>query len=231
MNKYLQLSKYLEFAERKIFGWQRIYSQCGEDIILNMMIGKADGFYVDIGANDPRHFNNTYLFYKKGWHGINIEPNINKIKSFNRMRPRDINLNIGIAGIDRKAPYFSFKEDTLSTFSEEIAKDYQSMGHILNEVKDIDLKPLSKVLAENLSAEQKIDFMSIDTEGYDIEVLKSNDWQKYRPSYIIVESLEYKKEGNGKKLDDVFDEFMSSINYIKVIDTYINSIYKDNSPS
>jgi len=65
MNKYLRFGNYIRFIEKKLFGWQRIYSQCGEELILNSLLNKPVGFYVDVGSNDPRHFNNTFYFYKR----------------------------------------------------------------------------------------------------------------------------------------------------------------------
>jgi FkbM family methyltransferase len=228
MNKYLRPGKYLAFLEKKLFGWQRIYSQCGEDLILETLIGKDRGFYVDVGANDPRHFSNTYFFYKKGWQGINIEPNAAKLKTFAWLRRRDKNLNYGVGQTDGELDFYSFREDTLSTFSAEVADDYQKMGHELLEVKKVPVRPLASILADNLPAGQLIDFMTIDTEGYDIEVLKSNDWQKYRPAYVLLESLEYKNDGTGKKLNGPLDSYMESVGYLKVADTHMNSIYKNN---
>ena len=68
--------------------------------------------------------------------------------------------------------------------------------------------------------------MSIDTEGYDIEVLKSNDWKKFRPHFIILETLEYREKNTGKKLNDICDKYMSEVGYSKIADTYINTIYE-----
>lgn len=226
-NKYLNISNYFRYAEKKIFGWQRTYSQCGEDLILEHLIIKPKGFYVDIGSNDPRHLSNTYYFYKKGWRGINIEPNPRKRWLYRLFRTFDINLSIGIAEVEMESDFYSFKEDFLSTFSKEVADSYLAMGHKLRETIKVKISPLSKVLEQYLAVNQKIDYMTIDTEGYDLAVLKSNDWGKYRPSYVILESLEYQRDGSGKKLDSIYDGYMQSISYRKIADTYLNSIYVD----
>ncbi len=227
MNKYLKVGNYLSFIEKKIFGWQRVYSQCGEDLILDAMMNKPKGFYVDVGSNDPRHYNNTYGFYKKGWRGINVEPNIKKLRAFRWLRHGDLNLNFGVAQASGQADFYSFKEDTLSTFSKDVAEEYKKMGHKLKEVIKVELRPLSKILEDNLAENQEIDFLTIDTEGYDLEVLKSNDWNKYRPNYVVLESLEYKRDGSGKKLNSIYDDYMNSVGYEKVADTFMNSIYKN----
>lgn len=226
MNKYLNLKAYCRFFEKKLFGWQRIYSQCGEDLILDMLINKASGFYVDVGCNDPRHYNNTYYFYKKGWRGLNIEPNSAKLRQFDWMRSNDVNLNLGVSQSGLELDFYNFHEDTLSTFSKEVSDDLQEMGHRLKEIKKIKTLPLAAIFDQYLPNGTSIDFLTIDTEGYDMEVLKSNDWQKYRPNYILLESLEYKRDGSGGKLNSIFDEYLLTIGYEKVADTYLNSIYK-----
>lgn len=229
MNKYFKPEIILNVLKSKIFGGKQCsYSQCGEDLILNALLsGKKRGFYVDIGSNDVRRLNNTYFFYKRGWRGINVEPNISKCRTFNWFRSRDINLNVGVAQMEGEADFYSFHPDTLSTFSKEVADEYQANGYQLKQVQRVQLLPLSRIFERNLSSEQSIDFMTVDTEGYDIEVLKSNNWELYRPAYIILESLDHKNDGTGQKLNATMDAYMSEIGYEIVADTYLNSIYKD----
>ena len=88
------------------------------DALLNC---KPSGFYVDIGANDPQLLSNTQRFYKKGWTGINIEPNIIQYKKFIEMRPNDINLNVGIGSSNKEMDFYILTADTLSTFDKEEA--------------------------------------------------------------------------------------------------------------
>ena len=88
------------------------YSQLGEDLILDFFLkGKGSGFYVDVGAYHPINLSNTYKFYKRGWSGINIEPNYTKFRLFEEQRSKDINLNIGIGGASLKAQFFVFDAD------------------------------------------------------------------------------------------------------------------------
>ncbi len=203
------------------------YSQTGEDLILDFFLkGKKSGFYMDIGAYHPVSLSNTYRFYKRGWKGINIEPNHNKFHLFEKQRTRDMNLNVGIGPHEASAPLFIFDADTLSTFSREAAENYKSIGHSIVETKEVELMPLKKIF-EKYAKDEKIDFLSVDTEGYDLEVLKTNDWELYRPSLIVLETVEYGKELLGKKLNDTYDPFMEAIGYKKIADTYINTIYID----
>ncbi len=210
----------------KFFKVRIIFSQFGEDLIIESIISnKKDGIYVDIGANHPIKFNNTFLFYKKGWRGINIEPNPNRFFLFKLFRKKDINLNIGIGKENSTLDFYIFKEDTLCTFEKDVAKKYQNMGHKLKKIKKINVFSLKEIFIKNLK-HRNIDILTIDTEGYDMEVLKSNDWNIYRPDLIILETLEYKKDRTGKKLNYLFDPYMESIGYNKIADTYINTIYK-----
>ncbi len=210
----------------KLFGVRLISSQCGEDLIIeSLMPFKKDGFYIDIGANHPIKYSNTFLFHKKGWKGINIEPNPDIIKRFNIFRKKDINLNIGVGPEARDLDFYVFDENTLSTFDKLSADEFSKIGHRVVKVIKVPVLSLKDVL-EKYCSNRDIDILSIDTEGYDLEILKSNDWQKFRPRFVIVETLEYRKDGKGKKLNDIFDPFMTNLNYNKVADTHINTIYE-----
>lgn len=211
----------------KIFGVRLISSQTGEDLIIESLLPqKKDGFYVDIGANHPIKFNNTFLFHNKGWSGINIEPNPSRAWLLSLLRRNDINLSIGIGSQKSNMDFYVFKVNTLSTFDKKSSDEYQRMGHRLKKVINIPILPLKDVLNEYCETSKEIDIMSIDTEGLDMEVLKSNDWKKFRPHFIILETLEYREGNTGKKLNNVYDKYMSEIGYDKIADTHINTIYE-----
>lgn len=210
----------------KIFGLRLVAGQCGEDLILEALLPyKKNGFYVDVGANHPIKFNNTHLFYKKGWSGINIEPNNSRMWIFNLLRKRDINLNVGIGKETSEIDFYVFKESTLSTFEKSASEEYQKMGHALKKVIKIQILPLKEIL-QKYASQKEIDILSIDTEGFDMEVLESNDWNKFRPRFLIIETLEYRNDGTGKKLNEQFDPYMEKIGYKKVAETYINTLYE-----
>ncbi len=207
---------------------KRSYSQSGEDIILDSFLGhKQNGFYVDIGAHDHVDLSNTYLFYKRGWDGIQVEPHYKKITHFKKYRPRTTSLNIGI-GEKTTAPFFIFDSAVVSTFSEEEARVHESFGHRIIETTNVDIVPLQDIFDQYLNG-RHIDILSVDTEGYDLEVLKTNDWTTYRPSFIIVETAAYNRDKFGGKLNAVYDPYMESIGYAKVADTYLNTIYRDST--
>jgi FkbM family methyltransferase len=164
------------------------YSQDREDIIVDALLDrKRNGFFVDVGANDPVRSNNTVRFYKRGWTGINIEPNTDCFRRINAARPRDINLNIGISREGGTSTFYSFLPDTRSTFSRATAERLTGKGLRMAGSHDIALLPLAEVL-ERYCGGKAIDFMSVDTEGYDEQVLLSNDWERFRPTVICIES-------------------------------------------
>jgi FkbM family methyltransferase len=232
MKKFLSPKTYLTHLIYLLFLPKKSYAQAGEDIILDLFLNdQGEGFYVDIGANHPKRFSNTLFFYKRGWRGINIEPDSNNFRRFIRSRHRDINLNIGVAEATSVMDFYGFKSDTLSTFSKESAERYKAVGYELQDVKKIAVRPLKEILDEYLPTGGRLDFFSIDTEGLDKAVLKSNDWVKYRPKFVILETLEFKESDGtmGKKLgeakENYLDSYMEGIGYFKMADTYVNSIY------
>jgi protein O-GlcNAc transferase len=165
------------------------YSQEGEDMILRRIYEYSpSGFYVDVGAHHPIRFSNTYYFYQKGWFGINIDAMPESMTLFNRIRPRDINVEAAIANQPRKMTYYMFGHPALNTFDPLLAKDrIENHGsHLIGE-KKIETKKLSDVLGNSFPEGRKINFMSIDVEGFDLEVAQSNDWHLFRPEYLLVE--------------------------------------------
>jgi FkbM family methyltransferase len=165
------------------------YSQEGEDLILQrLFIKKPVGFYVDIGAHHPMRFSNTQIFYTRGWRGINIDARPGSMEVFNKQRPRDINLEIAVSDTVEELTYYEFNEPALNGFSEELSnfrnerKEYQIIS-----TKKIMAFPLAVILDQYLPRRQEIDFMSIDVEGWDLKVVRSNNWQKYRPKVLLVE--------------------------------------------
>jgi FkbM family methyltransferase len=168
------------------------FSQEGEDRILQRIFENQEkGFYVDIGAHHPQRFSNTYLFYLKGWRGVNIDAMPGSMDEFKHLRPLDINLEFAISNSNQSLIYYQFNEPALNGFSEEISKQRDGIRgeYFITGTKEIQTYRLSEVLDKYLPSEQVIDFMSIDVEGLDLEVLQSNDWCKYRPKLVLVEDL------------------------------------------
>ncbi len=173
------------------------YAQNREDVLLDSFFKNIKrGFYVDVGANDPEHDSVTKFFYDRGWHGINIEPIKSYYEKLQSQRPRDNNLNIGIA---ENTAILNFREylrgKGLSTFSKEMKNDYESTSdsvtskHIDYMVEVVPLKNIFEKYKVN-----KINFLKIDVEGFEYEVIKSNDWTKYRPQVLCIEATHVVKQ-------------------------------------
>lgn len=159
------------------------YSQNGEDKIIEKLFDKDYvGKYLEIGAYHPKRLSNTYRFYKKGWRGVVIEPNPNIKKLFIRFRPQDIFMNVGISDKSQVLNYYQFLIPALNTFSQVEADKNIKQGHMLKNILKIKTKGIKEIV------NNKIDFLSIDTEGFDEMILKNWDWKKYQPRVICVES-------------------------------------------
>jgi len=169
------------------------FSQEGEDMILSRIFGESEtGFYVDIGAHHPQRFSNTMVFYQKGWRGINIDALPGSMDFFNKERPGDINLETAISDKEVELTFHIFNDEALSTFSKELAQQYQQKEeHFVVSEKKITARKLGTILHEHLPAGKKIDFMSIDVEGHEMNVLKSNNWDVYKPEVVLVECFDF----------------------------------------
>jgi len=166
------------------------YAQDGEDLILDRLLdGQQTGFYVDVGAHHPLRFSNTYLFYRRGWRGINIDAEPGSMGPFHKHRSQDINVECGVAARPGKLPYYRFNEPALNTFDEAEAHLKNHPPYRLVERVEVAVRRLDDLLEEYLPAGQVIDFLTIDVEGKDREVLESNDWGRFRPRFILAETL------------------------------------------
>jgi hypothetical protein len=178
------------------------YSQEGEDQVLKRIFGaQQSGFYVDVGAHHPQRFSNTYLFYRRGWRGINIDAMPGSMAAFNRCRQRDINLELPVLRERAAMKYFQFNEPALNGFSPTLteARDGKGGYKVVN-VVELEGLPLRDILARNLPAEiREIDFLSVDVEGLDFDVIQSNDWDRFRPKLVLVELI-------GSTLDRVAED-------------------------
>lgn len=205
------------------------FSQEGEDMLLRYYFpNKTNGFYVDIGAHHPKRFSNTYYFYKKGWRGINIDAMPGSMAEFAKVRNRDINIEAPIADEPQILTYYMFNEPALNGFSKQISASRNGVQTytIIDEIK-LETKTLAALLDKHLPSGTIIDILSVDTEGFDLSVLKSNNWGKYRPHYIIVEDLEL------KSLADVSEskvcQFLEKHGYL-LIGKCVNSLVFKISP-
>lgn len=173
------------------FRHKKSFAQDGEDVVLLSFFESRKryrGFFVDVGAHHPVRFSNTWAFYRRGWRGINIDPTPNSMQRFNMLRKRDINLEIGVGSKDSSLTFFCFNEPALNTFDPDLAKS-RNVGYPYRITAEVivPIKPLAQILKEHLPVGQKIDFLTIDVEGLDFEVLYSNDWEQFPAEFVLVE--------------------------------------------
>lgn len=207
------------------------FSQQGEDLIIDHFVDhKKNGFYVDIGAYDPHRFSNTKRFYLKGWQGINIEPNIKNFQKFKRQRLRDTNINMGIGKSTGKLTFYEFVPDTLSTFSKKEADSYLRQGYSLAGRNNVNVSPLRNILKKYVK-KKKIDFFSIDTEGMEMEVLETNDWTRFKPRVICIESALHRSNDKNLKRVSSIEAFLRHESYDKVYENETNSIFVLKKPT
>jgi len=204
------------------------YSQEGEDMILRRIFEhQSKGFFVDVGAHHPKRFSNTYFFYRQGWSGINIDAMPGSMKLFKRQRSRDINLEIPVGPDLKNLAYFVFNEPALNGFDARLSQQRDSSGSAFSIVKTIDLqtRSLESILDEFLPPNTAIDFLSIDVEGLDLDVLQSNNWNKYKPVTVLVEILGSSLSELKSSDINVFMEGHGYQVYAKAVNTVIYKRY------
>lgn len=203
------------------------YAQQGEDLIildvLKERLGLEKPTYLDIGAFDPVVCNNTYLLYLAGGHGVLVEPNSRLFGRLKAVRPRDVVLNVGI-GVDdaMEADYFEFEVEQMNTFDPDEAQRLQKAGEKLLKTVKMPLVNVNRVLAEHLSGKAP-DLLSVDTEGFDLPILRSFDFDKHRPAAICVEVL----KSDTFEVRSEIQELLTSKRYVVRGMTFVNAVFVD----
>ena len=193
------------FIKHKYFAPRKTYSMDGEDLIIfDYFKNRKEGFFIDVGCYHPIHRNNTFLLYKKGWKGINIDIHSFSIDLFNYIRTKDLNYNFAVSDKNETLNMYYQKElSQLSTIEYEQAKKV-FQGPIKE--KKIQALTLNEILKKS-KIEKKIDLLDIDVEGADLKVLQSLSFDKYKPELICVEIHE-----KNIKESQIF-KYLDSCNY------------------
>lgn len=207
--------------------YRKSWSQCGEDLILRYLFDLlqiARPCYIDIGAHHPWYYNNTYLFYRQGACGVNIEPDPSLHAGLRRGRRRDVNLNMGIGPREAEMDFYVMSSRTLNTFSALEARKYvEQYGMRIVDTRRIGVQTFAQVVDAHLGYTP--DLVSLDVEGMDLDVLRSIDFSHYRPHVFCVETIGYAEgDGSGIKSTEIH-ALMLENGYRLYADTYINSIY------
>jgi FkbM family methyltransferase len=207
-------------------------SQQGEDLIVESIFNYLEiqpSKYLDIGAADPVRWNNTYRFYRRGCRGVLVEPNRALAAKLRAVRPGDIVLEVGIGTTDRgSADYYLIggpQGEMLNTFSREDAELAVANSKGRNWIESVAQMPLvhiNRVLDEHFRAAAP-DFLSIDIEGLDHDVLASLDWGRWRPKVVCAETLIV----GTRRVDARTIELMQSRGYPARSSTWANTIFVD----
>ncbi len=169
---------------------KKILSTCGEELWLKAYFATYPkdyvGTYVDVGAFHPFYASNSQWAYERGWRGINIDANIDCIKLFDKFRPEDKNINCGISDSEGEKEFYIYKNAAdMNTFDKNVFSDMDDLE--IEEIRKVKVKTLNKILEEN--GVKSIDFLDIDVEGLDEEIVMSFDWKKYSPQCVLIEIL------------------------------------------
>jgi FkbM family methyltransferase len=212
---------------------KRSYAQQGEDLIVEnilKMVGmKGPATYLDVGAYDPVFDSNTYALYRAGGHGVLVEPNPAKIARLESVRPRDKTLNagVGLSAQPTTGDYYVIAGQSaglLNTFSKEDAEELQrkSPGQkVIEKVLKMPLLNINTIMQEHLGGAPN--FLSIDTEGMDLDILKTVDFERFRPDVICVETLAV--GGDAVNVDIL--KLFESKRYSARGATFVNTIFVD----
>lgn len=170
---------------RKAFltkSWRRYYSQFGEDAILRELLRKKSaGIFVDVGCFHPTKFSNTYWLYKRGWRGINIDMEPQKIALFNLVRPHDVNIVAAVSNTPMEMVIQKNKDYDLGA---SLVSDQSQEG------ERITTRLLTEIIDETIFKDRPVDLLTVDAEGMDLEVLQSLDFARYKPALVIVEQID-----------------------------------------
>ncbi|MGB8285928.1 MAG: FkbM family methyltransferase [Candidatus Aquirickettsiella gammari] len=171
------------------------YAQNMEDIMLWRALKHVEkGFYIDVGAYSPDKDSVTKLFYEKGWSGVNIEPNSECHTELVQKRPRDKNFCFALSNKSGQAEIniLSFAESQvstgLSTLDRNLATKHIAAGYLVK-TDLVESLTLVNLIEKYITTTQEIHFLKIDVEGLEKEVIEGNNWQRYQPWIVLVESI------------------------------------------
>ena len=171
---------------------------------------KIKGFYVDVGCYHPLKFSQTHKLYKNGWRGINLDISKESIDLFNTFRANDINLNLGVSTKSEiRNAYFEKKISTLSSLDQDQLRKMSNRENKI--VRKIETITIHELFEKNKILE--VDFLKIDCEGMDLDILKTINFDKYKINFLSVEFIYSSGDFINKKnnnIESVHHQFLLS---------------------
>ena len=231
-NKYLlskgfNIIKFLYFINQKIRSFRKVkksFSSNSVDLIIGELFKNQEkGIYIDVGCNHPFIGNNTYKLFKKGWNGINIDLDYTFIDSFKFHRPKDDNIQIGVSDKSgEQEMYFHHERSAINTLE-------NSRGENAILKKNIKTSTLNDIIEKSNFKNKEIDYVSIDVEGFELNVLKGFDLKKYKPKALSIEFIDpqmKKEEFYNQNINNIINsevyKYMSDNDY-----HFVNLLHSD----
>ena len=165
---------------------KKSYSISNVDLVIDRMFANINnGIYVDVGCNHPIKFNNTYLLYKRGWKGINVDFDSKSIEEFKKYRPKDYSIKKIVSNDEEtKDIYIYHEKSAINTLSKDLV-DYRETKP--KEIRKEKSTTLGKIIDASPFKGKKINLISIDIENHEYETLKNFDFDKYKADVIVTE--------------------------------------------
>ena len=212
--KYLKELYYKKYSKKS-------YSLSNVDLIINRIFSKINkGIYIDIGCNHPIKYNNTFLLYKRGWKGINIDLDDKSIDQFKKLRNKDTNIKTLVTSIDgeEKDVYFYHDRSAINTISKELAESREKKPKEIKKLKGLSI---NSIIENSNFKESQINLLSIDIENYEYEALKNFNFKKYNIDVIVTEITDIKE----KNLE-TYNQSLEKILNTNIYKLLINNNYK-----
>jgi len=208
------------------------YSQSGEDMILRALLEankvdvKKGGFYVDVGAHHPKRFSNTMFFYELGWKGINIDPNEGTEDLFSKSRPRDKTIEIALGEQLGNHKFYTYDESALNSLNNRDI-ELADTPYIPSGSKMIQVSTLKNIITQFFPDSIPYpNFLDVDVEGLELAVLKGNDWNKFRFSFILVEQ---KLSSFALIINCPVTKYLEELGYEPIAHCHLTTIFRHSS--
>jgi FkbM family methyltransferase len=190
-----------ELEEKQIPEHAKVaFSHWGEDSIVQFIFrDHKPGRYLDIGCYHPALYSNTMSLYRQGWTGVNVDPNPFMIGECRTLRPKDTSVNKAVGAERGFMEYFNFHDWASSNtanrkFAEEVAAVSRVGVPAPSIVEVLTLEELIDEYFQGMAPE----FINIDVEELDVDVLRSGNWSKHRPLVIAVEDIRFVADRPGE---------------------------------
>lgn len=217
LNSFRVLIRNIQFR----YSAPKVYGQSAEDFLLRQWLPENRGSYIDVGAGEPIRGSNTYWLYKRGWSGVLVEPISENCRILKLLRSRDKILQVLVGDVAGFTDFYEFEPYQYSTTVPSVAQGLQKRSIRLKKIHTMRVCLLSELAPEMNPLSPTL--ISIDVEGADLSVLKSNNWHKTRPRVICVEELDVSNN------ESQLSAYLTIQGYQRVTYTTFSSIWVENS--